>query len=542
MSEGLSSGIVVDRYRVDGDIGAGSMGDVVRAVDVDLARPVAIKILSDRHRENEELRARFVREGRAVAAISHPNVVQVFTTGSFDDRPYIAMELLLGVDLGTVVAEHGTMSSLQAARAALDAARGLEAAAKAGLIHRDVKPSNLVLVESGVVKVTDFGLAKPLDPKDEPALTALGVVVGTPDYIAPEQARGEPIDERVDVYALGGTLYCLLTGSPPYRRGNPTDDKYLKVVARHLKDPAPDPHARNRTVDRELARLCVSMMAKRPVDRPAYPELIEQLSAIVDRLQDAGDDPSQPVVPIERGSSGPMAPTPFLGGQHRLPTGSEPADEPGPPPPPVRASPPVAGGSTALPRPRASRWLVAVTVLAALLFVVGLGLRLFGPMPGATHVPPPIADAAPPPPPPDAAAAPLPEPPEGMILLLREDGRPWLLADAGPVTHQRFAELFPKLVPPARNRRARQRPVTGVSFGHAASYARATGGRLPTPEEWRAVVAAEGAEADDDRWEWVDDGTQGTQARRLVLAPGDRSERRRPKGHRDVSFRLVRDL
>ncbi|HEU5058253.1 MAG TPA: serine/threonine-protein kinase, partial [Kofleriaceae bacterium] len=181
MSVALTPGTIVDRYRVVGVLGAGSMGDVVRGVDVDLNRHVAIKILSERHRENEELRARFVREARAVAAISHPNVVQVFTTGQFDKRPYLAMELLDGVDLGTVVKQHGVMSSVQAARAALDAARGLEAAAKAGLIHRDVKPSNLVLLSSGVVKVTDFGLAKPLDPGAEPALTAMGVVVGTPD-------------------------------------------------------------------------------------------------------------------------------------------------------------------------------------------------------------------------------------------------------------------------------------------------------------------------------------------------------------------------
>ena len=268
MASALAPGTIVDRYRVVGTIGAGSMGDVVRGLDVDLKRPVAIKILSERHRENEELRARFVREARAVAAIAHPNVVQVFTTGTYDQRPYIAMELLDGVDLGSVVKQHGVMSSVQATRATLDGARGLEAAAKAGLIHRDVKPTNLVLLSSGVVKVTDFGLAKPLDPSLEPALTAMGVVVGTPDYIAPEQARGESIDERVDIYALGGTLYYLCTGDPPFRTGNPAEDKYLKVVARHLKDPAPDPRLTNPGLDPEVAALCRRMMAKRPADRP----------------------------------------------------------------------------------------------------------------------------------------------------------------------------------------------------------------------------------------------------------------------------------
>ena len=181
-----------------------------------------------------------MREGRAVAAISHPNVVQVFATGTFDERPYIAMELLDGTDLGSTSRSTGRCSRSRPAHAILDAARGLAAAAKAGLIHRDVKPSNLVRLPDGRVKVTDFGLAKPVDPGSEPALTAMGVVVGTPDYIAPEQARGEAIDERVDIYALGGTLYFLLTGIPPFRTGKPAEDKYLKVVARHLRNPPPD--------------------------------------------------------------------------------------------------------------------------------------------------------------------------------------------------------------------------------------------------------------------------------------------------------------
>src|SRR5215468_7937904 len=157
------------------------MGEVFLAVDTGLGRKVALKILSDVHRDNRELRQRFIREARAVAAISHPNVVQVFTTGEFDGRPYFAMEYLAGHDLGTVVRDGGPLSSRAAASSVLDAARGLEAAAQAGLIHRDVKPSNLVRLDSGPVKVTDFGLVKPLTPTGDPALTALGVVVGTPD-------------------------------------------------------------------------------------------------------------------------------------------------------------------------------------------------------------------------------------------------------------------------------------------------------------------------------------------------------------------------
>ncbi len=282
-------GTLLGAYRVEGLLGSGSMGEVFRCVDVGLNRRVAIKILSDKHRDSAELRARFVREGRAVAAVSHPNVVQVFATGTFDERPYIAMEFLDGTDLGALVEKQGPLDSRTAVRAAFDAASGLEAASRAGLIHRDVKPSNLVLLADGTVKVTDFGLAKPVDPGTEPALTAMGVVVGTPDYIAPEQARGEPIDERVDIYALGGSLFFMLVGVPPFRTGKPGEDKYLKVVARHLRQPAPSAHERSPAVDPGLSALVQQLMAKRREDRPGYPQLLAQLTECAAYLDPSGE-------------------------------------------------------------------------------------------------------------------------------------------------------------------------------------------------------------------------------------------------------------
>src|SRR5436190_3242089 len=279
------------------------MGEVFRGIDTGLNRRVAIKLLSEKHRDSPELRQRFVREGRAVAAISHPNVVQVFATGSFDERPYIAMELLDGVDLGSAIEKRGPLDSLAAAHAVLDAAQGLAAAARAGLIHRDVKPSNLVRQSDLKVKVTDFGLAKPVDPGTEPALTAMGVVVGTPDYIAPEQARGETIDERVDIYALGGTLYFLLTGIPPFRTGKPAEDKYLKVVARHLRNPPPEAAQTNPSVDRELSNLAKQMMSKKPGERPGYADLIQRTTGLLTRL-DPGSVPALLVASRDR--SGPI--------------------------------------------------------------------------------------------------------------------------------------------------------------------------------------------------------------------------------------------
>ena len=380
MTAPLTPGTTVDRYRIDGIVGAGSMGDVFVAIDEDLGRKVAVKILSERHRDNAELRARFVREARAVAAISHPNVVQVFTTGTYDDLPYLAMEFLAGIDLGTSVKENGKWPSLRAARAVLDAAYGLDAAAKAGLIHRDVKPSNLVMIRDGQVKVTDFGLAKPVAPGNEPALTALGVVVGTPDYIAPEQARGDAIDERVDIYALGGTLFFLLIGQPPYRTGNKNDDKYLKVVARHLRAPIPDPRARNPSIDLDLAGLCQRMMAKKPVDRPGYAELAEELAAIIDRLASAGE--SQPISLTASQPGGSVSPTPFVGGQG--PTGASLAAANDDDEAPTRVRIPTLVPDEArvhVPRPRIAYWLAVMSVVSALVFLSGLGLLLFGPIP-----------------------------------------------------------------------------------------------------------------------------------------------------------------
>src|SRR5688572_3430948 len=250
------------------------MGDVYLAIDEGLGRKVALKILADMHRENPELRARFVREARAVAAISHPNVVQVFTTGEHDGRPYLAMEFLDGLDLGSLIKDAGAVDSVTAADMIHQAASGLAAAARAGLIHRDVKPSNLMRLEGGLVKVTDFGLAKPTEAESGPALTAMGIVVGTPDYIAPEQARGDHIDQRVDIYALGCTLFYLLTGRPPFRKGIDADDKYIKVVARHLREPAPDAREVVSTVDAELAALQLQMMSKQADKRPSYDQVI----------------------------------------------------------------------------------------------------------------------------------------------------------------------------------------------------------------------------------------------------------------------------
>ncbi|MCW5808536.1 MAG: protein kinase [Deltaproteobacteria bacterium] len=505
-------GTTLGAYRVEGTIGAGSMGEVFRGVDTGLNRRVAIKILSEKHRDSPELRARFVREGRAVAAISHPNVVQVFATGQFDERPYIAMELLDGTDLGSMVEKRGPLDSLTAAHAVLDAAQGLAAASRAGLIHRDVKPSNLVRLSDGKVKVTDFGLAKPVDPGAEPALTAMGVVVGTPDYIAPEQARGETIDERVDVYALGGTLYFILTGIPPFRTGKPAEDKYLKVVARHLRNPPPDAHQTNPGADRELADLARTMMAKKPGERPPYDALIAQLTQVVARL-----DPSAvPVLLASRERSRPN----FLPGR----PGS--LDDSATLGPGVSIQSHPAGSLAPPPRPFPG-WLIALTFLCLATFVAGLVVYLrrdTGPSAGATTPPP--RDAA-------SSATDADPPPAGMIPVKRANGTPMFYVDPRPVTVAAFREVF------ARHEQsdAADAPVTNVTYTEARSYAKTRRGRLLTKEEWDVAVVASGVVVQDGLFEWVDSPDE---KQKTVRFHG-KTDTRPDAKQKDVTFRMARD-
>jgi eukaryotic-like serine/threonine-protein kinase len=594
----VAPGTTIDRYRIEAVVGAGSMGDVYRGIDEDLQRRVAIKILSERHRDNKELRARFVREARAVAAISHRNVVQVFTTGTFDGRPYIAMEFLDGIDLGTSVAKDGRWDSLAAAAAIRDAASGLDGAARAGLIHRDVKPTNLVLLQDRTVKVTDFGLAKPLEPRDEPALTALGVVVGTPDYIAPEQARGDRIDHRVDIYALGGTLYFLLTGIPPFRTGNPADDKYLKVVARHLRNPVPDVRVRNPGADAELAELAFGMMAKKPAERPDYDAIIAQLGDIARRLEQAGDSgarprhasaqpvlvdgrgnraASSPVVIGERpgseGAGAPVGPGASVNagvgvgvnaGPSRARTGAPDARA-------ATAGPPVADqreihedapthrrmprlepvsvpggapaglldGSLRVIQPRMPRWVRVATVLAALTFVVGVALTVLGPR--MLDVLPldraPVLSEVSPVLEPTQAAPAQPRPPPGMLLVVKPDGAPWFFVDAGAVSRGDYKALFPQHTMAGG---PPDEPVTGIAFHYARAFAQSKGKRLLTAEEWRAATQTEGFRPTDGLWEWVTDASD-KRDQHAAIHPSEGLATRGGANAGDVTFRLATD-
>lgn len=286
----LQAGMQVGRYRIVKRVGAGAMGEVYLALDDSLGRRAAIKVLGARHVGNDVIKERFLREARALARLSHPNLITVFEAGHLGEaqRPYFAMELLEGGDCQKLLDERGPLPSAAVAVIGAQAAAGLGEASRAQIIHRDVKPANLGISAQGVLKVTDFGLAKSFAMGK--SLTGDGFVVGTADYIAPEQARGEELDERADVYALGGTLFHLVTGKPPFRSDNTTEvQRYVDVMRAHLTSPVPDPRRYAPECDADLADLIMRQMRKERDQRPTFDELAPILARIGARLH--GDLP-----------------------------------------------------------------------------------------------------------------------------------------------------------------------------------------------------------------------------------------------------------
>jgi eukaryotic-like serine/threonine-protein kinase len=203
----------IGRYRLDSVIGSGGMAVVHLGYDSRLGRPVAVKLLADNLAARPDFRRRFLREARLAAALSHPNIVQVYDTGEDGDgRPYIVMEYVEGESLAAMLARERRLAAARVSAVALDCCAGLGYAHAAGLVHRDIKPHNLLVGTDGAVKIADFGVARSLDGE---SLTVDGSVLGTAGYLAPEQARGEPVTAAADIYALGATLWQLLTGVAP---------------------------------------------------------------------------------------------------------------------------------------------------------------------------------------------------------------------------------------------------------------------------------------------------------------------------------------
>ena len=225
--------VLVDRYELGPVLGQGGMAKVHQGLDRQLGRQVAIKVLAPPFDRDREFVERFQREARAAAGLSHPNIVAVFDSGSDDGTHYIVTELVEGETLADRLRRDGPMPQAEAVAVAVDIARALAAAHERGLIHRDIKPGNVMLLPDARVKVVDFGIAR---AAGSDTLTNTGVVLGSTAYLSPEQASGQPVDERADLYALGCVLYEMLTGRVPFSADTP-----IATMYRHVNEDPPPP-------------------------------------------------------------------------------------------------------------------------------------------------------------------------------------------------------------------------------------------------------------------------------------------------------------
>ncbi|MBC9006053.1 protein kinase [Micromonospora aurantiaca] len=289
----LSSDVVLSgRYRLDDRVATGGMGDVWRATDLVLGRPVAVKVLLPALVSDPDFIARFRSEARIMASLRHPGVVQVFDCGE-DDLPsggradYLVMEFVAGEPLSRRIETAGCLEVAETMSIVAQVAQALHAAHGRGIVHRDVKPSNLLVQDDGTVVLVDFGVARSTNVT---SITSTNAVPGTALYMAPEQAAGRPVSGATDVYALGAVAYCCLTGSPPFTGDNP-----LQVAVRHLDDEPPELPTEIPASVRELVSRA---LAKDPADR--YPSA----AAMADAARAARTDSPTATVAL-RGAAGP---------------------------------------------------------------------------------------------------------------------------------------------------------------------------------------------------------------------------------------------
>lgn len=401
----------IGHYTIVGKLGRGGMGVVYKAHEESLNRFVAIKLLGEHLVEDEQFLARFTREAQSAASLSHPNIVQIYFIGEDEGRHYFVMEYVSGKPLDSIIQKAGRIDATHSAQILHQAAQGLAAAHDAGIIHRDIKPANLILDERGIVKITDFGLALPSQMQTR--LTATGMLMGTPGYMAPEQCKGEQADHRTDIYALGVTLYEMLTGNVPFKAESP-----LVLLKQIMEETPPDVSTINPEVDREIIGILDRMIAKEREDR--YQSAHELIDALEGYLADQGvrtmtrdlaglvaidapaegsadrtvalDGPTQPPLsshaPTEVTSppgAAATAPDIEAAAPPTTPITSPAAAPPVPrasvpPPPPAAAAPsqqhspsPVPGASSS------SNWLAIILMLLVLLIVAGgvLGAYLY---------------------------------------------------------------------------------------------------------------------------------------------------------------------
>lgn len=270
------------RYDIERVIGAGGMGIVLKAHDSELNRPIAVKVLATHLSHVGAARERFAREGRAAAAVVHEHVVAIYNVETSGEMPFLVMQYVPGRSLQARVDAEGPLAVEEILRIGMQAASGLAAAHAQGLVHRDVKPSNILLEESVERAVlTDFGLARTMD---DASLTHTGFLAGTPHYMSPEQASGEAIDHRSDLFGLGGVLYFMATGHSPFRA-----DGALAVLHRICRDEHRPVWQTNKDIPDELSDLIDRLLQKKPNRRPATAAAVSaQLAGMLSRIQQYG--------------------------------------------------------------------------------------------------------------------------------------------------------------------------------------------------------------------------------------------------------------
>jgi serine/threonine-protein kinase len=254
--------ILGDRYELQEPIGRGGMATIYRADDLRMGRPVAIKILREVYSSDPKFVTRFQREARAASLLQHPNIVQVYDYGQSGESYYIVMEFVEGTDLRTYLKRNGRLNNERAVVIAHDVALGLGAAHKRGIVHRDVKPQNIMLNDDDLVKLTDFGIASVYKDVGAERLTTTGMTLGTVQYYAPEQAQGEVVTPAADVYSLGIVMYEMLAGRPPFDGDTP-----VAVAMAHIQD-LPEPPSRfNPSIAPALEQIILRCLEKDPRDR-----------------------------------------------------------------------------------------------------------------------------------------------------------------------------------------------------------------------------------------------------------------------------------
>jgi urea transport system substrate-binding protein len=296
-SSGMSSADATDiafwigrrlaQYEITKLLGTGGMGVVYQAHDTLIDRDVAVKMLLDSLSSDEKMLKRFLIEARAAGKLNHPHAVAIYEIGQEGPRHYLVMELVSGGCVGTILEGHAAYPALEATRIVVEACQGLGAAHRVGLVHRDVKPANLLLTADGAVKVSDFGLAKTCLTTGE-QVTQVGQVIGTPFYMSPEQCQGLTADHRSDLYSLGATYYSLLCGRHPFSAAQ----SIVQVMFGHCKGERPDPRKINTLVPDACAAIVARAMAIRPENRyQSAEEMLADLNAVRTALSAAGTVP-----------------------------------------------------------------------------------------------------------------------------------------------------------------------------------------------------------------------------------------------------------